>query len=353
MPDEVRQNGRDVRLYDDLAVLGLESIGDDPRERQLVVELSSRGSLEAYRVRLNGVVRVARHQRDHAARIDSSAQEGADRHIADHLVAYRSLDLGARRLDPVALAQVFIYLRRKTPEALSRELAVLDEQGLPGLELANPFEQRARGAHIAEGEKLGQRFRVELSADVRQLQERLGLRGEGELPLGERVVKRFDAEGIARNDQPLGAAVPERQGKHALELLQERIALLLVEMDDDLGIAARGELVARLLETGPQLAEVVDLAVADDDEIAVLVADRLMAAGDVDDRQPPHAEEQLIVDEATLVVGSSMQNGAAHAREHGGIGPSRTAQTQHAVDSAHDTLPANRGGGPGAARPSA
>src|SRR5262249_53539273 len=165
-----------------------------------------------------------------------------------------SLDLGACRLDPVALAQGLVHLRREAPEALPRELAVVDEQGLPGLELADSLEQRARSAHIAEGEELSQGLRIELCADVRQFQQRLGLRGEGELSLGERVIKGLDAEGIARNDQPLGAAVPQRQGEHALELLQERIALLLVEMDDDLSIAAGGELVPGLLETGAKLA---------------------------------------------------------------------------------------------------
>ena len=44
------------------------------------------------------------------------------------------------------------------------------------------------------------------------------------------------------------------------------------------------------LELGAQLAEVVDLAVEDDADRAVLVEDRLVAARQVDDRQAAHPQ---------------------------------------------------------------
>jgi hypothetical protein len=44
------------------------------------------------------------------------------------------------------------------------------------------------------------------------------------------------------------------------------------------------------LELAPQVAVVVDLAVEDDPDGAILVADRLLAVVEIDDAQPPHAE---------------------------------------------------------------
>ena len=52
--------------------------------------------------------------------------------------------------------------------------------------------------------------------------------------------------------------------------------------------------------------EVVDLAVGDDLHRAVLVRERLLAAGDVDDRQPAHGEADARQQDAALVVGAAM-----------------------------------------------
>ena len=57
-------------------------------------------------------------------------------------------------------------------------------------------------------------------------------------------------------------------------------------MDQDLGVALRAERVPPGLEPVPQRGEVVDLAVEDRPDRAVLVRERLMAPGQVDDRQP-------------------------------------------------------------------
>ena len=44
------------------------------------------------------------------------------------------------------------------------------------------------------------------------------------------------------------------------------------------------------LQLGPQLAVIVDLAVLDDDDAAVLVGERLVAAVEVDDREAAGGE---------------------------------------------------------------
>ena len=63
--------------------------------------------------------------------------------------------------------------------------------------------------------------------------------------------------------------------------------MLLVEVDEDLGVAVGCGSGGRAdSSVGAERLVVVDLAVEDDLDRAVLVADRLVAAGQVDDRQP-------------------------------------------------------------------
>ena len=66
------------------------------------------------------------------------------------------------------------------------------------------------------------------------------------------------------------------------------------------------------LEIAPQLLVVVDLAVEDDPDRAVLVRDRLVAAVEIDDAEAAHAERDAVADVHTLIVGAAMRHGAAH-----------------------------------------
>ena len=57
-----------------------------------------------------------------------------------------------------------------------------------------------------------------------------------------------------------------------------------------------------------QLGVVVDLAVEDDDDGAVLVGHRLRAAGDVEDREPPVAEADAVADVEAVAVGAAVDD---------------------------------------------
>ena len=67
-------------------------------------------------------------------------------------------------------------------------------------------------------------------------------------------------------------------------------APFLVAVNDHFGVRARPEVVPALLELGPQLLEVVDFAVEDDPDRLVGIGHRLVAAGEIDDRQPPETQ---------------------------------------------------------------
>ena len=107
-----------------------------------------------------------------------------------------------------------------------------------------------------------------------------------------------------RASQIANANCPFRCPRHAGPVL-------LVEVDDDLGVGFRREDVPLLLERGAQLHVVEDLAVEDDPDAPVLVGDRLPAALEVDDAQPR-------VGEADVRIPVEAETVRAPVPEHGG-----------------------------------
>src|SRR5207245_74756 len=70
--------------------------------------------------------------------------------------------------------------------------------------------------------------------------------------------------------------------------------------------------------TGAKLAEVVDLAVEDDVELAVGARHRLTTGDEIDDGKPCHAEPDartIVADPRPLVVGAAMLQRPQHGRE--------------------------------------
>ena len=156
---------------------------------------------------------------------------------------------------------------------------------MPRLELADLAEDRQRAGHRVEGEERLERVEIDLAT-----RKRSQLGGERELAVGLAVVERLDPEAVARQHQPAALGVPEREGEHPAQPLDETHAVLGVEVNQHLGVAARPEAVPRSLELHAKLAVVVDLAVLNDGDPMRLVRDRLIAGGEVDDREAPRCE---------------------------------------------------------------
>ena len=166
--------------------------------------------------------------------------------------------------------------------------------------------------------------------------QRLHLRAEGEPSRRLRVVERLDAHAVAREDEPAQAAVPEGDPEHAAQMAHELRPVLLVEVHDRLRIAVRAEAMPPRLEPRAQLAEVVDLAVEDGADRAVLVRDRLMAALDVDDREAADPERGARPDPPASLIGAAMDDRRRHLRELRLVeGPARRVDRCESADSAH------------------
>ena len=101
-------------------------------------------------------------------------------------------------------------------------------------------------------------------------EERLDLGGESRASVVEGVEERLDPEAVARREEDLVRFVPEEQRELAAQLRQARRAQVLVEVQGDLAVGARPEPVPAALELPLDPLEVVELAVDDDVEPAVL-----------------------------------------------------------------------------------
>jgi hypothetical protein len=98
-------------------------------------------------------------------------------------------------------------------------------------------------------------------------------------------------------------------------------AVLLVEMNDDLGVTVRREVVAAAHEILAQLTEVVDLAVEHDRDRAVLVVNRLVPGDEVDDAQPLDPEPDFTSAEDAARIWPAVLEAGAHPLDH--VGPHR------------------------------
>ena len=202
---------------------------------------------------------------------------------------------------------------------------------MPGLELAHLAEDRQRPGNGVEGEERVERVEVDLAA-----RQRPQLGGELDLAADVAVVERLDPVRVAREHEPAALRVPERDGEHAAQPLGEALAVLLVQVDEHLGVAARREPMPGPLELEAELAVVVELAVLDDRDPAVLVRDRLVARREVDDREAPGSEPDAALDVRAVRVRPALDEGCAHRREPAGV--DGAAGGRDSADPAHAAL---------------
>ena len=84
-----------------------------------------------------------------------------------------------------------------------------------------------------------------------------------------------------------------------------------------------------------ELAEVVDLAVEDDPDRLLGVGHRLMAAGQIDNRQSAKAEAERTRDVHALIVRPTVGDGPTHRHDVLGKDGSAAAEIELSADPAH------------------
>ena len=337
---DLRQQLRGLRAEDRLVVVGAEALGDRPRAAQLV----EAALVKADRERPQALAGLLRRERGQQPGVDAATQPDADRHVADEVRADAVTQPRRELLRELALVLRAHVARRRgrgaAPAPDLRRVAWAPVQQRAGLELADVAEDRQRRGDRVEREVRLERVGVELAAKAWHRAQRLELGCEAQQPARRAPVQRLDAEAVAREQQPALARVPDGEGEHPAQVLEHALAALLVEVDEDLGVAAGGEAVAGALEIVPQRRVVEDLAVLHDVHGAVLGRDRLAAAGEVDDRQPPRGEGHRPGDGRRRVIGAAVDERRAHRLQRrrvdgAAVEGGETADPAHALSLIH------------------
>ncbi len=118
-------------------------------------------------------------------------------------------------------------------------------------------------------------------------------------------------------------------------VLEDALAVFLVEVDDDLGVGVRAEHVALGLQFRLALGIVEQLAVVDDGDALILVEDRLLAVAETDDGKPAVGEAEAGAQQESVVVGAAMPERLRHRVQRGGIGLALAGEVNDSSDAAH------------------
>src|SRR6266567_1791327 len=128
-------------------------------------------------------------------------------------------------------------------------------------------------------------------------------------------MKRLHAEPVTSEEQCFAVAIPQRKSEHASKALDAVLAPLLPRVNNHLGIAFGPEAVAEAYQFRDELPIVVDLAVIDNDDAAVLVEQWLLSGRQVDDGQAPVTEANSGLTVQPHFIGPAMKLRFVHMRD--------------------------------------
>jgi hypothetical protein len=106
-------------------------------------------------------------------------------------------------------------------------------------------------------------------------------------------------------------------------------------MEDGLCVGVSGEPMTAGFEFGAQFHVIEDLTVEDDPEPAVLVADGLLPAAQVDDAEPGIPKAYALPEIDAELVGPPMPDHAQHLAERGLLRRGSLREVQNTNDAAH------------------
>ena len=143
-----------------------------------------------------------------------------------------------------------------------------------GREFEDALEEGLRQRAELEAQVLFERFAIELTGVGGVLQDAFDFGREDELAVLLRVVKRFDAEEIARAEELARRSVPDGEREHAAQAVEHAFAPCEIAREQHFRIGFRLELPALRLEFGAKVLVVVDFPVEHDGEIARSMSER-------------------------------------------------------------------------------
>ena len=286
---------------------------------------------------------LGRHRRDERG-VDAAGEEGADGDVGEevHLDGLeeelvervRKLLLGALELVPEGV---------ELPVALRADLAVLPDRVGGGGELLDALEERAVVGQVAERHVVPEGLEVDFAVDEAGFEDALRLRGEGDVGAARGEEDGLLAHVVAGEEEAAVRGVPDGGAEHAAQVGEAVLALFLVEVEDDLDVGARAEGVALRDELAAEVGAVVDFAVADEEDVALLVRDGLVSVGYAVDAEAPLPEGDDVVGVEAGVIRPPVRHDVRHRPDAIGVSvANKTCNATHGLDSLHRFPTADR-----------
>ena len=201
------------------------------------------------------------------------------------------------------------------PPLLLDQAAGPDAEVVSGRQLAHADEGGPVGQDRPGRERLYETERIELSTGGRVTEERLRLRREAQVPVELGEEQWPYAEAVASEEELLLAPIPNREREVAVQMVEAVHTPLVVRVRDDLGVRGGLEAMSELTKLPLELDVVVDLAVLHDPVPAVLVRERLVAAGEIDDRKARVRHPEPAVEIQADAVGTTVMKLPRHGEK--------------------------------------
>ena len=203
------------------------------------------------------------------------------------------------------------------------QFAVAEGRAVSGGKLANPTEHCFGIWNPEKGQILMQGFQINLSFNLRHLQQSFHFRGKRQLSSAVSVVEGFHPKVVTRQKQiwTARAQIANGKGEHAIEPLNAIFTFLLVKVNYDFRIGVRGKVVALALQLAAKFGEIVDFSVVGNPDGAVFVAHRhVPIRRQIKDGKAAAAKANIgAVGESSLpqtrVVGTTVRLRVRHAGE--------------------------------------
>src|SRR5690349_17596454 len=138
------------------------------------------------------------------------------------------------------------------------------------------------------------------------LPQSLQFRSKDERPGRMKIVKRFDAQMIARKKQFAAAVINDCEGEHPAKSLHAFFPPLFPAMNDYFGIGFGAKLVPGGLQLNAQLAKIIEFTVVGNPNRSILVAHRLAAGRQIYNGQTTMTECYGMAAIRSLPVRSAM-----------------------------------------------
>ncbi len=195
-------------------------------------------------------------------RVDPTAEKQADGDVGQRVFGH---DLRQQFAEaPSRLAHVGDPgLRARLPVALDLQSPGGPRERVRRGQPADSRVDRLRVWDVLVGEEVSKGGPVHVRAS--QLEQGLDLGSERQSIRDFTVEERLDSESVARREQPALTGVPDGEGEHATQFVHHLRAIALVQVQQHLSVAFRGEGTGQRLS---ELPEVVDLAVVDHRQVA-------------------------------------------------------------------------------------